>query len=216
MKNLNTYISEALVKKHIIVNNEYVDLGLESGNLWAKCNLGANNPEEFGKYYMWGSIQNNDKQSCDWPNTPFNDGKNDYSITTYLENKKNIVDSNGILLPENDAAYVELGDKWCMPTKKDFEELLNSTTQKWCDFKGVKGVKFTSKKNDNTLFIPAGGLKQKQTSGLDGACELWSSTLSTYAGCAERLYFKYRNKWIQGMARCFGLPIRPVYKDKTL
>ena len=29
---------------------EYVDLGLPSGNLWAKCNLGASAPEAYGDY----------------------------------------------------------------------------------------------------------------------------------------------------------------------
>lgn len=36
MKNLNIYISEALIKNHITENDGYVDLGLPSKNLWSK------------------------------------------------------------------------------------------------------------------------------------------------------------------------------------
>lgn len=32
---------------------EYVDLGLPSGKLWAKCNIGANSVEEYGTYFDW-------------------------------------------------------------------------------------------------------------------------------------------------------------------
>ena len=33
---------------------EYVDLGLPSGLKWAKCNLGASKPSDYGDYYAWG------------------------------------------------------------------------------------------------------------------------------------------------------------------
>ena len=36
---------------------EWVDLGLPSGLLWAKCNLGATTPEGHGDYYAWGEVQ---------------------------------------------------------------------------------------------------------------------------------------------------------------
>jgi hypothetical protein len=34
---------------------DYVDLGLPSGNLWATCNIGAENPEDAGLYFAWGA-----------------------------------------------------------------------------------------------------------------------------------------------------------------
>ena len=36
---------------------DYVDLGLPSGTLWAKCNVGASNPEETGYYFAWGETE---------------------------------------------------------------------------------------------------------------------------------------------------------------
>lgn len=47
-------------------NVEYVDLGLPSGNLWAKCNLGASSPEAYGDYYAWGETK--PKQEYTYPN----------------------------------------------------------------------------------------------------------------------------------------------------
>ena len=35
-------------------NMDTINLGLPSGTLWASCNLGANNPEEYGDYFAWG------------------------------------------------------------------------------------------------------------------------------------------------------------------
>lgn len=50
MKTLNNYINEALVKRHIEINNEnFVDLGLPSGNLWAKENYTENGAWHFFK-----------------------------------------------------------------------------------------------------------------------------------------------------------------------
>ena len=36
---------------------EYVDLGLPSGLIWAKCNVGAKTEEEPGLYFQWGDTQ---------------------------------------------------------------------------------------------------------------------------------------------------------------
>ena len=37
-----------------IQGRAYVDLGLPSGLKWATCNVGAENPEDYGNYYAWG------------------------------------------------------------------------------------------------------------------------------------------------------------------
>ena len=36
--------------------NGVVDLGLPSGTLWCKYNLGANTETEYGDYYAWGEL----------------------------------------------------------------------------------------------------------------------------------------------------------------
>ena len=37
--------------------DNWVDLGLPSGLLWATCNVGANSPEDYGDYFAWGETQ---------------------------------------------------------------------------------------------------------------------------------------------------------------
>lgn len=58
MKNFNTYISEKLKITKNMINNqhngyEFVDLGLPSGTLWAKCNIGVDEEYEYGGYFAW-------------------------------------------------------------------------------------------------------------------------------------------------------------------
>ncbi len=40
----------------LALQQEYVDLGLPSGTLWAKYNVGAVTEVDYGKYYAWGEI----------------------------------------------------------------------------------------------------------------------------------------------------------------
>ena len=56
----------------IVENHEWVDLGLPSGTLWATCNVGADNPEEYGDYFAWG--ETDPKASYDMSNYKFNKG----------------------------------------------------------------------------------------------------------------------------------------------
>ena len=35
-------------------SDNYVDLGLPSGLLWATHNVGAESPEDYGSYFSWG------------------------------------------------------------------------------------------------------------------------------------------------------------------
>ena len=56
-------------------DNDYVDLGLPSGLLWATCNLGASAPEEVGNYYAWGETTPKSffsKDNYQYENNPIN------------------------------------------------------------------------------------------------------------------------------------------------
>ena len=106
---------------------EYVDLGLPSGNLWAKCNIGADNEEDAGLYFQWGDTQGYtaeqvgvDKQFSD----DFSDYKwySDGGFTKY-----NTVDNKATLDWEDDAAHVIMGGDWRMPTSEDCVELFKNT-----------------------------------------------------------------------------------------
>ena len=146
---------------------EYVDLGLPSRTKWLTCNLGATTPTGIGNYYMWGSLRPNDKTNCSWSNTPFNDGqsgKNDTVFNTATAGSKNIVLYQDRLNEAFDVIYHRTHGIARLPTEKQINELIsnNNPTMNWVtNYQGttVNGFTFTSKKNNNVLFIPAGGYR---------------------------------------------------------
>ena len=139
---------------------EYVDLGLPSGLKWAKCNIGAETETDYGDFFMWGSTTPNTASQCNWTNAPFNNGSSSFD-SSYFNSVKDDVCPNGILAKEYDAATQIMGDEWRMPTKDEFDELLNGTTNEWiADYNGtgIKGRKFISKTDTSKyIFIPAAG-----------------------------------------------------------
>jgi len=148
--------------------HEYVDLGLPSGTLWATCNVGANSPEEYGDYFAWGETQ--PKDVYDWSTYKYCKGSIS-TLTKYCNNPdcgyNGFTDNLTTLLPEDDAAAVNWGDNWRMPTKADFEELYNNTTMTWTQQNGVNGRLFTSS-NGNSLFLPAAGYYEGSSLNLVG------------------------------------------------
>lgn len=135
---------------------EYVDLGLPSGNLWAKCNLGASSPEAYGDYYAWGEVE--PKQEYTYPNHKwYKEGAPSLGFTKY-----NNEDGKLTLEDEDDAVIQKLGNGWRTPTLADFRELTNQklTTIKKTTLNGVAGYQITSKKNKKSIFIPCAGFKQ--------------------------------------------------------
>lgn len=144
--------------------HECVDLGLPSGTLWATCNIGASKPEESGNYFSWGETTGYDegKREFDDEHYKFRKKKGwlltKWIFTKYVENKENgNVDNKLSLDKEDDAAYVQWGEGWRMPTTAQFEELINkdNTTQEFISKSGVKGLLITSKVNGICLFLPA-------------------------------------------------------------
>ena len=136
-------------------NVEYVDLGLPSGNLWAKCNLGASAPEAFGDYYAWGEVE--PKQVYTNSNHKwYKEGAPSLGFTKY-----NNEDGKLSLENEDDAVIQKLGNGWRTPTLADFRELTNQkyTTIKKTTLNGVAGYQITSKKNKKSIFIPFAGFK---------------------------------------------------------
>ncbi len=121
--------------------HEYVDLGLPSGLLWATCNVGANAPEEYGNYYAWGETET--KSSYDASN----------SKTYRKRNLPSDISGNS----QYDAARKNWGGSWRMPTRDEFEELLKYCTWTWTSRNGKNGYEVQSKKNGNSIFLPAAG-----------------------------------------------------------
>ena len=185
-------IYEFLLKSKTAVSTQgigYVDLGLKSGLLWARCNIGADEPTEYGDYFMWGSTEPDTDKSCGWKNCPFNDGKSQFN-DEYFKSIKNKVCPNNILASEYDAATVILGDGWRLPTDDDYKELIHNAEHEWItNYQGSRtnGILFTSNMNGAELFIPASGFRDWSSFHNDGkGAHLWSSTI-----CGTAAYYAY-------------------------
>ena len=181
-----------------------IDLGLPSGTKWACSNVGATKPEEYGGYYAWGETE--EKSYYDWSTYIHCDG----SSTTCHD-----LDSD-ISGTEYDVAHVKWGSDWVMPTYDEQMELLNNCTSEWTTLNGVKGRKFTSKINGNSIFLPAAGGRwhgDLYYAGEGGY--YWSSTQSPdYSDGAYDLYFRsgYASWYYYGL-RGNGQSVRPVVRN---
>ena len=165
-------------RSHVQNNNEYVDLGLPSGTLWATCNVGASSPEEYGDYFAWGETQ--PKNTYNWSTYKY---CNDDYLTKYCNESdygyNGFTDKLTVLQSGDDAATTNWGSDWCMPTKEQWEELQKNTTNKWTTQNGVNGLLFTAS-NGNSLFLPVAGHRWDGGLYLVGSYgSYWSSSLYT-------------------------------------
>ena len=132
---------------------EYVDLGLSVR--WATCNVGASTPEEYGDYFAWGETQ--PKTAYDWTTYIWCNGSYN-RLTKYNDNSDfGTVDGKTTLDKEDDAAAVNWGENWRMPTYEELDELQTNCTWTFSTQNGVLGAKVTSNINGNTIFIPLSG-----------------------------------------------------------
>ena len=135
---------------------EWVDLGLPSGLLWAKCNLGATTPEGYGASFAWGETST--KQVYDWSTYRYctADGDSLLTLTKYnTSTDYGTVDNLTPLQSGDDAAAACIAGTR-MPTREDWEELLAGTVAEWTTLNGVSGYRLTAS-NGNSLFLPAAG-----------------------------------------------------------
>ena len=177
---------------------EYVDLGLPSGLKWGKCNVGAETETDYGYYFQWGDIEDKTNSDCRWESYKHCNGSHN-KLTKYCVDNKygsfGTVDNKTTLDLKDDAATQIMGGDWRMPTKGDFQELLDNTDSEWIeDFNGsgVNGRKFTSRIDTSKyIFIPASGSRLGSLSAYQSSLGfVWSSSLYTSnPNCAWNLYF---------------------------
>lgn len=174
-----------------------VDLGLSVR--WAKMNVGASSPEDIGLYFAWGETKGYTSNTSDGHQFDYSEYKwmtpgqsspywiNKYQVADnstdgcwFDSNNHFIGDSKSKLDLADDAAAANWGGSWRMPTIEECQELINNCTAEWTRQSGVYGCKLTSKKNGNSIFLPAAGIRA--TGGVltwDGIGTYWSSTLKT-------------------------------------
>ena len=209
---------------------------------WAKCNIGASTPEESGLYFQWGDTQGYTAEQVgdgeglkafSWIDYKFSiDGsQNNFS-------KYNGSDSKTVLDPEDDAAHVNMGGNWRMPTFDEYKELCLNTdiylvptegeeiqgtarelglgiTINWASYteETLKGVKFYKKGDKQTyMFVPAAGdAGEGSMQFVDQAGSLWSSSIYSASIQHGRLFNLGADYSYVGIChRYYGLPVRGV------
>lgn len=205
------------VEQTFVVPAGYVDLGLPSGTLWATCNVGADSPEEYGDYFAWGETSS--KEVYNWKTYKWCNGNYDmltkYCVHIYY-GYDGFTDGKTELDPEDDAAYVNWGPSWRMPTFEQIEELFNNCSWLWTQRNGVYGQLGTGQ-NGNTIFLPATGGHWEESLYYAGSRGYyWSRTLSPYDSYnAYRLYFNSGGVYWYYSGRYYGFTVRAVLDSQN-
>ena len=179
-----------------ISTQKKVDLGLSV--CWAGWNVGASSPEGYGNYYAWGETTT----------------KSDYSKSSYqYHNGSDYVNiGSNISGTQYDVTRAQWGGSWRMPTKAEFEELINRCTWTWTTYNNVNGYKVTGP-NGNSIFLPAAGYRhgtELYYRGSSGGC--WSGSLNESSQSrAYYLYFSSGYRYVNDYSsREYGCTVRPV------
>ena len=209
----------------------YMDLGLSV--MWATCNVGAQSPEYHGDYFAWGETQryktNFTKKSYKW--FPNSDDYYPYPTKYTYGDNKDEADYRTVLELSDDAANMNWGGNWRMPTPEEIEELINNCTWTWGSQKAVYdtkegkqvfssyGYKVKSKINGKSIFIPASGYSvDGDVHGKREDVIIWSCAKPREYGryTSEEQHYAYSlsslvdSIRLAGATRYCGIAVRPV------
>ena len=198
---------------------KWIDLGLPSGTLWAEWNLGATKPEGYGEYFAWGETSGTSggKVRYAWNTYKWCNGASDL-LTKYCSS-----DHKHILESEDDAATVNWGGRWQIPSKNQFDELRANCTWEYVTRDGVNGYFVTSMNNSNQIFFPLSGYCDengsiwfRNSTGYYWSRELdasfWTGTNKPNCMILEKDETKMSSSRVE---RCEGISIRPVRGHKA-
>lgn len=218
------------------IPNNCVDLGLDSGLLWAKCNMGTTDPTQPGDNYAWGETSTKKKY--------YSDNYKHFKINENLNILKyNEKDGKEVLDLNDDAARVNLGVGYRIPTQKDWEELLEdceweavtTTLPEIVDPSQTKAItrwKVTGP-NGNSIVLPmTSGFKADGWWGVQRDYDIYYTTANLYPPADELSdEYKYRKAvaltWpmfaketssegieepsFKSIFRDYGIVVRPVF-----
>ena len=198
----------------------------ENGPYWAETNIGADEPWDSGYYFWWGDTNGYTRVGDAWV-------ANDDSVSAFsfsIENAQTynkspddllgegVVTADYNLAPAYDAAQVQWGGGWRMPTYDDLQALCDSGNcdWTWVATNGVNGY-IVSGKGDyasNSIFLPIVGYGDGtalENYGFDSC--YWIS--GVYAdNYSSRMFELWKDDFVPAAwntrNRHLGFPIRPV------
>lgn len=198
--------------------HDYVDLGLPSGTLWATCNVGANNPWEYGDYFAWGETRPKTIYSWETYKHTKIDGT---TLTKYCTDPtfgyNGFTDNIKQLQRSDDAATANWGSPWHIPTIQQIRELKENCIWRVATKNGISGYEVKSKRNGKSIFLPAAGCPEGgRRTETNEAGYYWSSTLDYGASlnaCALDLDLEENEVDVDSWGyRREGMSIRPVQR----
>ena len=204
----------------------YVDMGTVNINgvnknlKWATCNVGAAYPWEYGDYFAWGETAPKTEYKDDWSNYfDTNDGGahfSKYFLDPLVPGDEKTLD------PEDDAATVNWGGPWRMPTYEEWVALSDNTLfdTVWktnYNGTGINGMLVTRKAGPctgNFIFLPAtGGRKNADLIDAGSFGDYWTSSLLHSNESAWYIKF-YSDSHLASddVYRYYGNAVRPVFE----
>lgn len=221
---------------------EYVDLGLSVK--WATMNVGATKPEDYGDYFAWGATEpwyepgyaeedpqqhwkSGHSDGYTWKNAPYQTvNTTDYETTKFTKylgsttssfKDASAIDADAlkiVLAPEDDAAHVNWGGSWRMPTIMEWNELKSLCTWTWVVLGGKQGYRIQSNKSgytDRWIFLPYASARYSDYLERGGYSFYWSSSLRSDLPCeVYGLVFAPSTFFLSGDERCSGHSVRAV------
>ena len=187
-----------------------VDMGLPSGTLWCDRNVGAKSPEDYGAFFSWGNTDPHypNRDNMDWGD---DDDGFDYSFDSDTYEKTAGYKLEGNIDMAHDAARVNMGEPWQMPTEEQIKELFDNCDWVRKTINGVNGYLVTSKINGNVLFFACSGFgygtswSDRGSNGYYWSSSLYSSTNGRSLDFGSGGVFPQSNYY-----RFYGFSVRAV------
>lgn len=208
-----------LLRRRLMVSvgggDDFVDLGLPSGTLWAKGNLCKDSQgkyfigeeTDYGTYVSWGNIDGHNE----------GEGYN-FNSTNYNNSPGKQLTSDIPVGDTYDIARARLSSPWRIPTRDDFQELYDNTDSEWVanyNNTGVVGRKYMKKSDHSVyIFLPASGDCNGTSQNNRNTNGYYRSSSYYNANYAYYVYFNKNNVMAinRNLYRYYGMSLRAVCK----
>ena len=193
----------------------------EGGPYWATTNIGAEEPEEYGYYFWWGDTIGYKRVNSKWVATDGSSSNVSFGSSSAPTYNKSIatlksmgwITADEVLTPEHDAAHVQWGGSWRMPTKQELSDLNSQCDWTWTTVDGVNGyvVRGRGAYSSASIFLPCAGYGDGNSliyAGSSGT--YWSSVPHADYDSAWNLNFGLSGRGAIDIYRGYGQSVRPV------
>ena len=186
------------------------------GPLWATTNVGARYPWHTGYYFWWGDTEGH--RPVSGGTFDFDFSATNPAIYTYGKSVSELqsdgwLTTDNVLTPEHDAAHVQWGGDWRMPTKQEMDDLVDKCDWTPATTNGMAGfiVRGTGDYAANSIFLPCAGYGDGTSLDYSGSTgNYWSSAPYSDGSSTFELYFGSGYHGTDGSGRYFGQSVRPV------